>query len=747
MKTISPPAIALFLCLATSAFSQNYPLPGAVWEPAVLCTGCTGQNATGQLNDGLPTSPYGAPFVAHVGRVVDSTEVSDFQDGSGFATARARVARVVRQQHGNVPPRVYLQVGNAIAIYSLADFFTAGLPGGIVPISTAAGYNVNRGASPAEKVLKWDAWIYPPRPGSGWEITVTDGQDKLSDFDIDDRGIVYVATGGNYGWGLVQDSGQTGGVLLPLITNAQVTDYQFGGLNPDRVVAVKAGSNYYAVISAFDGGRHSYNVTSTSSITSVSLKTGVAYGFQSFARDDVRERIAIVTLERKIEIYDNATFVSGGVPLASFLAPAGKYYRDVTVDEDGNFWTSEASNTPSDNKIVKLQRGAGGYTQATYDVYGEAFTPAPGTSESLSTINYGDGYLTVAGRRGAGTSSRDSDVVIFKIEAGAPVLVSAGGFFGKYYHKAPSGYAQPRANTNRTMGAYPIRWNEKLYLLYNVQGLGDVFQFDDGRPVISSLTPLTGPPSGGTTVTVYGANFGNTPTLTIGGSVVGSILVTPNRLDAQTPSHAPMVVDVIVSAGLDSSSAKKFTYALSAPQNFIAAAVTTTSVMSSWSSVAGATQYEVQRRQPDLSWLAVGTTTDLSFTESSLAPVTSYFYRVRALDASAYASSPSPSDFATTAAFAGQAIVPGMSIQAVHINDLRAAINALRAAAGMSAASFGETVSEGTTIRAQHFTELRTAVAQARAAIAASSVVFTDSSLTSLPVKAIHMQELMDAVK
>lgn len=721
-------------------------MPGATWEPAVLCTGCAGQNATGQLNDGLPTSSYGPPFVAHVGRVVDSTEVTDFQSSSGFATARARIARVVRQQHGNVPPRIYIQMGNAIGIYSLDRFFTIALPGGIVPISTGVGYTVSRSSYRNEKVLKWDAWIFPEHPSSGWEIIAVDGQDKLYDFDIDDRGIVYIATGGNFGWGLVQDNGHTGSELLTLMNNGQVNGFQLGGINPDHIVAVKSGANYYAVTTAADGGRLAYNVTSTSNITAGVAKTGVAYGFQAFARDDVRERIAIVTLQRKIEIYDNATFVSGGLPLVTFTAPAGKYYRDVTVDENGNFWTSETSNIPSDNKVVKLQRDADGYTQATYDVYGEAFSPPPGTSEGLATINYGDGYLTVAGRRGAG-AARDSDLMILKIVAGAPVLVNAGGFFGKYYHKAPLDYAQPRTNTSRTMGGSPIQWNNKLYLLYNVQGLGDVYQLDDGKPVISSMTPLSGLPSGGTTVTVYGSNFGNTPTLTIDGATVASTLVTPNRLDAQTPSHAPGIVDVIVSAGLDSSAPKKFTCVLSTPQNFVATAASTTSVTASWSSVAGATQYELQRRQPDLSWLPVGTTAALTLTESSLSPVTSYVYRVRALDASSYASSPSSSDFATTAAFAGQTIVPGMSIQAAHLNDLRAAINALRTAAGISPTSFAESVTAGTIIRAQHYTELRTAVAQARAAIAAPAIVFTDSSLNNLPIKAIHVQELMDAVK
>ncbi len=464
------------------ALAQNYPFPGKASAAPVKCTGCIGTNASGQSNSNLPTWPYSNPMVNHVGRICDSTEVTDFQGGTGFATARARIVRIARDRHGNAPPRVYVQLGSAIAIYSLDRFFSTELPGGLSAISTVIGRTVGRGDYPNEKVLKWDAWVFPENASSGWEITVVDGQDKLYDFDIDDRGYVYVATGGNYGWGIVKDNGETGASLLTLVPNGQFTGSQLGGVSPDHIVALKAGSSYYAVTSSGDGGRVAYNVTSPSGTVAGVTKLGTQYGFQSFAKDDVRERVAIVTLQRRIEIYDVTTFVNGGQPISSFDAPSGKFYRDVTVDESGNFWTSEATNTPSDNKVVKLERGGSSYSRQTFNVYGEAFTPAPGSSEGLSTINYGDKYLAVSGRTGVGTAL-DSDLKIFKIEGGSPVLVNVGGFFSKYYYKAPRDFAQPRTNVSRTMGGYPIKWNNKLYVIYNTQGLGDVFELQSGDSI------------------------------------------------------------------------------------------------------------------------------------------------------------------------------------------------------------------------------------------------------------------------
>jgi hypothetical protein len=86
----------------------------------------------------------------------------------------------------------------------------------------------------------------------------------------------------------------------------------------------------------------------------------------------------------------------------------------------------------------------------------------------------------------------------------------------------------------------------------------------------------------------------------------------------------------------------------------------------------------------------------------------------------------------------------------VHVTELRLAVNALRAAAGMGASTFTDpTLSNTILIRGVHLQELRTALSQARTSLSLSSVGFTDSvvSVGATNIRAVHLQELRNAVK
>ncbi len=95
--------------------------------------------------------------------------------------------------------------------------------------------------------------------------------------------------------------------------------------------------------------------------------------------------------------------------------------------------------------------------------------------------------------------------------------------------------------------------------------------------------------------------------------------------------------------------------------------------------------------------------------------------------------------------------MPGVTvIKAVHITELRDAINQLRARAGLAAASWPESIASGvTTIKAAHVQELRTKLDEALAALGLATGGYTDPSLITgtTPVRAIHIQELRDRVK
>jgi hypothetical protein len=83
-------------------------------------------------------------------------------------------------------------------------------------------------------------------------------------------------------------------------------------------------------------------------------------------------------------------------------------------------------------------------------------------------------------------------------------------------------------------------------------------------------------------------------------------------------------------------------------------------------------------------------------------------------------------------------------VKATHITQLRAAVNAVRAAAGLSAYAFGTAPSPGTFIQRVHVQELRSALDPARAAITLAPISYTDATLTTgvTPVKAAHLEEL-----
>jgi hypothetical protein len=87
-------------------------------------------------------------------------------------------------------------------------------------------------------------------------------------------------------------------------------------------------------------------------------------------------------------------------------------------------------------------------------------------------------------------------------------------------------------------------------------------------PTVASVTPSSGPTTGGTAVTVSGANFQNNATVSFGGAPATSVNVTSSTsIAATTPAHAAGAVDVVVTNGDGHSGtlAAGFTYQVPAP--------------------------------------------------------------------------------------------------------------------------------------------------------------------------------------
>jgi len=155
-----------------------------------------------------------------------------------------------------------------------------------------------------------------------------------------------------------------------------------------------------------------------------------------------------------------------------------------------------------------------------------------------------------------------------------------------------------------------------------------------------------------------------------------------------------------------------------------------TSILVSWSPSSGATSYTVQRRLTtgDQSPVTLSTTTTSVIDNVPLGPVTTYLYYVSANGSggtsSAY-STLTPTSFATSVSFVFSAptatLTPNSVISAAHINQIRAAIDAVRRAAGLSNFSYSYSISPGSTIQANDIVDvgspaiqsMRTAITQA----------------------------------
>jgi hypothetical protein len=123
---------------------------------------------------------------------------------------------------------------------------------------------------------------------------------------------------------------------------------------------------------------------------------------------------------------------------------------------------------------------------------------------------------------------------------------------------------------------------------------------------------------------------------------------------------------------------------------------------------------------------------------------TTYLYKVRTIGAGG-PSALCAVDAATTIAFT-DASLTGTVIQAIHINELRTAVGAMRVAARLSAVTFTDTSLPGTIIKRDHVSELRTFLDAARSRIGLPAIGYTDPTLSTgvTLVKAEHIQELRD---
>jgi hypothetical protein len=187
---------------------------------------------------------------------------------------------------------------------------------------------------------------------------------------------------------------------------------------------------------------------------------------------------------------------------------------------------------------------------------------------------------------------------------------------------------------------------------------------------------------------------------------------------------------------------------VAAPTNVVATATGATSIGVSWTSVAGAVSYQIDRRTGAI-WSQIGTSGVNSYNDATAVANTAYLYRVRAVDGSANVSGNSNVDLATAIVFTDASLGSGTTaVRAVHFAELRIAANAVRTLAALTLSSFTDpALSSAVTIKGTHLTELRSAVDPARSALGLGAAGYSDGAPVGVAIKAAHLDELRSAVR
>lgn len=182
----------------------------------------------------------------------------------------------------------------------------------------------------------------------------------------------------------------------------------------------------------------------------------------------------------------------------------------------------------------------------------------------------------------------------------------------------------------------------------------------------------------------------------------------------------------------------------SAPQNVVATAVNSTRIDIAWTAFPGAASYEVDRRAPGGGFTPLATPVTNAFSDTTATADTAYLYRVRAVTGTV--SDNSAPDLATTVIFTDPALA-GLTVQAVHLTQLRTAVNAVQTLAGQANTAYTDPAPTGLPIKAVHVTELRNRLDSARVLLGLSNSAYTDPALAGIAVRGVHLQEPRDRVQ
>lgn len=180
-------------------------------------------------------------------------------------------------------------------------------------------------------------------------------------------------------------------------------------------------------------------------------------------------------------------------------------------------------------------------------------------------------------------------------------------------------------------------------------------------------------------------------------------------------------------------------------------ATSPTSVSITWTAASGASGYDIFRSTANGPYSMIGQSVSPAFVDNTVSANTSYLYKVRGRDGGGSTGALSAANLATTVIFTDDPVIPATTpVKAIHIVQLRIAVNAVRTFAGLSAAAFTDPIlAAGDPLRAVHITELRTALDAARSSLGLAPLTYTDPTIVAgtTMAKRAHIMELRDGVR
>lgn len=176
-----------------------------------------------------------------------------------------------------------------------------------------------------------------------------------------------------------------------------------------------------------------------------------------------------------------------------------------------------------------------------------------------------------------------------------------------------------------------------------------------------------------------------------------------------------------------------------------ATATSTGSITVTWPLSFSADHYEIWRTSGGAFQLVTSDTTG-AYADSTVSPDTAYVYKIRMILTGGDPTDFGSPDYAHTFTFDDEPLTAGTFIKAVHVTQLRTVINAIRAAAGLPAASFTDPALPGVVMKLIHVTQLRDALNDLRASMALPPISFATPAVQS-PVSAQPTEALRAATQ